>query len=178
MSPHQARTSTPAHTFFQISAAGFAGRARCAVFYRAEHIHPAPAPADVRALRRRGTTSPVRPLPTRLKSILHVADWSILRDVGFATTLLLVCAIGARWSSDPSVISRGAQNGTGSQLACGWEWFDQVCWLLRMSFNRVLISRNEWAPPPRDCVFGQATLYDLQYYCVRAPNYDFLILGS
>ncbi|KAJ7779693.1 fungal-specific transcription factor domain-containing protein [Mycena metata] len=71
-----------------------------------------------------------------------------LRDLGFASTLLLVCAIGSRWSIDPSVVSRGARHGTGS-LACGWEWFDQV-------------------PPPRDYIFGQTRLYDLQYYCLTA----------
>ncbi|KAJ7042349.1 fungal-specific transcription factor domain-containing protein [Mycena alexandri] len=84
-----------------------------------------------------------------------VAEGLHLRDLGFASTLLLVCAIGSRWSADPSVVSRAAKHGTGS-LACGWEWFDQV-------------------PPPRDYIFGQTKLYDLQYYCLAA---QFLEGGS
>jgi hypothetical protein len=43
---------------------------------------------------------------------------ALRRDDGFAATILLVCAIGSRWSTDPSL------SGTG--LACGWEWFNQV----------------------------------------------------
>ncbi|KAF8136834.1 fungal-specific transcription factor domain-containing protein [Mycena galopus ATCC 62051] len=64
-----------------------------------------------------------------------------LRDNGFAVTVLLVCAIGSRWSMNPSMAAKG--------LACGWEWFDQV-------------------PQVVDPLFGQAGLYDLQYYCLAA----------
>ncbi|KAF7368513.1 Zn(2)-C6 fungal-type domain-containing protein [Mycena venus] len=68
-----------------------------------------------------------------------VKDGLHLRDDGFAATVLLACAIGSRWSTDPSV--------AGAGLACGWEWFDQV-------------------PLVGNHLFGQATLYDLQYYCL------------
>ncbi|KAJ7664066.1 fungal-specific transcription factor domain-containing protein [Mycena rosella] len=67
-----------------------------------------------------------------------------LRDDGFASTLLLVCAIGSRWSDDPRVI---APAGATGRLACGWTWFDQV----------PLVGKH---------LFGEATLYDLQYYCL------------
>ncbi|KAJ7629572.1 fungal-specific transcription factor domain-containing protein [Mycena rosella] len=61
-----------------------------------------------------------------------------LRDDGFAATLLLVCAVGSRWSDDPRVFSHGGQM-TGVPCA------------------RV---------PVADHLFGHATLYDLQYYCL------------
>ncbi|KAK7052768.1 Zn(2)-C6 fungal-type domain-containing protein [Favolaschia claudopus] len=64
-----------------------------------------------------------------------------LRDEGFAGTLLLVCAIGARWSDDPGIAASG--------IRAGWEWFEQV-------------------PLGRDCLLGRATLYDLQIYCLAA----------
>ncbi|KAF8173174.1 fungal-specific transcription factor domain-containing protein [Mycena galopus ATCC 62051] len=68
-----------------------------------------------------------------------IAEELHLRDDGFSVTVLLVCAIGSRWSSDPSMTEQG--------LACGWEWFNQV--------SQVV-----------DPLFGQAGLYDLQYYCL------------
>ncbi|KAJ6477812.1 hypothetical protein C8R47DRAFT_1219719 [Mycena vitilis] len=48
----------------------------------------------------------------------NIAEGLYLTNDGFAATVLLVCAIGSRWSADPSV--------TGVDLACGWEWFDQL----------------------------------------------------
>ncbi|KAJ7830660.1 fungal-specific transcription factor domain-containing protein [Mycena olivaceomarginata] len=68
-----------------------------------------------------------------------------LRDDGFAATVLLVCAIGSRWSTSPTVAAAG--------LARGWEWFDQV-------------------PLVGNHLFGQATLYDLQYYCLAVLFLD------
>ncbi|KAJ7926737.1 fungal-specific transcription factor domain-containing protein [Mycena leptocephala] len=62
-----------------------------------------------------------------------------LRDDGFAATVLVVCAIGSRWSMDPRM--------TGAGLSCGWEWFNQV-------------------PQVERHLFGQTKLYDLQYYCL------------
>ncbi|KAJ6496048.1 fungal-specific transcription factor domain-containing protein [Mycena sanguinolenta] len=64
-----------------------------------------------------------------------------LRDDGFASTVLLVCATGSRWSSDMGMTEKG--------LAAGWEWFDQV--------YQVVYP-----------LFRQANLYDLQYYCLAA----------
>ncbi|KAK7052670.1 Zn(2)-C6 fungal-type domain-containing protein [Favolaschia claudopus] len=66
-----------------------------------------------------------------------VADGLHLRDGGFAATLSLVCAIGSRWSTDPTLAEQG--------LDCGWKWFDQV----QLAGKRLL---------------GQANLYDLQTY--------------
>lgn len=66
-----------------------------------------------------------------------------LRDEGFATTLLLVCAVGSRWSNDPRVFLDG-----GMPNSCGWEWFAQVH-----------VPRRSLLDPP--------TVYDLQYYSVR-----------
>ncbi|KAJ6587578.1 fungal-specific transcription factor domain-containing protein [Mycena vulgaris] len=75
------------------------------------------------------------------------------RDDGFAAILLLVCAVASRWSDDPRVVAPGGTEGVGvpkpvgGRLACGWGWFDQV-------------------PLVGNHLFGQAKLYDLQYYCL------------
>ncbi|KAF7360056.1 Zn(2)-C6 fungal-type domain-containing protein [Mycena venus] len=68
-----------------------------------------------------------------------VAEGLHLKDAGFGAILLLVSAIASRWSTDPSLANAG--------LACGWDWFDQV-------------------PLAENRFFGQATLYDLQQYCL------------
>ncbi|KAJ7730830.1 fungal-specific transcription factor domain-containing protein [Mycena olivaceomarginata] len=70
-----------------------------------------------------------------------VAEGLHLRDDGFAGTVLLVCAIGSRWSTDPGSASGG--------LECGWEWFNQV----PLAGNRLL---------------GPTTLSELQHYCLGA----------
>ncbi|KAJ7673839.1 fungal-specific transcription factor domain-containing protein [Mycena polygramma] len=75
----------------------------------------------------------------------NIAEGLHLRNDGFAATVLLVCAIASRWSTDPSV--------TGVDLACGWEWFDQV-------------------PLVGNHLFGQASLYDLQYYSLAVQFLD------
>ncbi|KAK7013653.1 Zn(2)-C6 fungal-type domain-containing protein [Favolaschia claudopus] len=74
-----------------------------------------------------------------------IAERLHLRDEGFAVTVLLVCAIGSRWS-----VNVGQKN---SGLACGREWFEQV----------PAIQRGLMAPP---------TLYDLQYYCLAVSFLD------
>ncbi|KAK6969400.1 Zn(2)-C6 fungal-type domain-containing protein [Favolaschia claudopus] len=64
-----------------------------------------------------------------------------LRDDAFAATLLLVCAIGSRWSDDPGIVEEG--------LACGWRWFNQTL--------KIPSSVGEH-------LFGQARLHELQYF--------------
>ncbi|KAJ7141767.1 fungal-specific transcription factor domain-containing protein [Mycena crocata] len=82
-----------------------------------------------------------------------VATGLHFREDGFAATVLLVCAVGSRYSTDPRVMTPGGTEGVGpykadkGNLACGWVWFDQV----------PLVGKH---------LFGQATLYDLQYYCL------------
>ncbi|GJE89783.1 Zn(II)2Cys6 transcription factor [Phanerochaete sordida] len=53
---------------------------------------------------------------TCVESALHY------EDEGFASLLLLVCAIGARFSFDKRVLSEGTQNWHSA----GWKWFIQV----------------------------------------------------
>jgi len=69
-----------------------------------------------------------------------------LRDEGFGSTVLLVCAIGARFSDDPRVY---LANHPGNPLSSGWGWFKQV----------QMIRKSLLAPPG---------LYDLQIYCLTA----------
>ncbi|EKM61282.1 uncharacterized protein PHACADRAFT_247779 [Phanerochaete carnosa HHB-10118-sp] len=51
-----------------------------------------------------------------------IAEELHLRDEGFGSVLLLVCALGARSSKDPRVYADGKHN----PQAAGWEWFNQV----------------------------------------------------
>lgn len=51
-----------------------------------------------------------------LQSGLH------LRDEAFGSTVLLVCAVGARFSMDPAVFPRG----TRSWHWAGWQWFEKA----------------------------------------------------
>ncbi|GBE88069.1 predicted protein [Sparassis crispa] len=69
-----------------------------------------------------------------------------LTDEGFGSTVLLVCAIGARFSSDPRVFLADYKDETHS---AGWKWFQQV----------QMIRKSLLAPP---------RLYDLQIYALAA----------
>ncbi|KAJ6549039.1 fungal-specific transcription factor domain-containing protein [Mycena vulgaris] len=69
-----------------------------------------------------------------------------LLDDGFGGTLLLVCALGARYSADQRV------HATSSRSP-GWEWFSQV----RLASQTLC---------------GEPTLYDLQCYCLAVQFLD------
>ncbi|KAJ7122252.1 fungal-specific transcription factor domain-containing protein [Mycena epipterygia] len=66
-------------------------------------------------------------------------------DDGFAAIVLIVCAIGSRWSDDPRVLLPASKDK--SLLRCGWEWFNQVT-------------------PGLAGTHFEGTLCDLQYYCL------------
>ncbi|KAJ7051553.1 fungal-specific transcription factor domain-containing protein [Mycena amicta] len=133
-----------------------------------------------------------------------VRDGLFLRNDPFAATVLLVCAVASRWHADPRVgapggigvglddrygrgpVSYGEASaypqsrstsyssptpsdvslGASPGLACGWAYFDQV----------PLVGKH---------MFGQATLYDLQCYCLAvqflessaAPQTSWNIIG-
>lgn len=72
-----------------------------------------------------------------------VADGYHRRSSDFGGTVLLVCAIGSRYSTDPRVFLPVAN----SDHSAGWKWFDQV----------QMVQKSRLAPP---------SLYDLQKYCV------------
>lgn len=76
-----------------------------------------------------------------------LADNVHLRDDGFGAVVLLVAAVGARYSDDPRV----ALAGTDALHSAGWAWFNQV----------QMVRRSLFSPP---------SLYDLQIYCVRDHN--------
>ncbi|KAF8875510.1 fungal-specific transcription factor domain-containing protein [Infundibulicybe gibba] len=65
------------------------------------------------------------------------------KDEMFSVIVLLVCAIGARFSSDRRVLL----DGVDSFRSAGWGWFNQV----------QMLQRGYITLP---------TLYDLQYYCL------------
>ncbi|KAJ7248130.1 fungal-specific transcription factor domain-containing protein [Mycena haematopus] len=72
-----------------------------------------------------------------------------LSDSVFAKTLLLVCAVGARYSTDPRV----SIPDTSSLETAGWKYYDQV----QLSGHLVRT---------------HPTLYDLQTYCLAAEFLD------
>ena len=67
-----------------------------------------------------------------------------LHDEGFGSTVLLVCANGARFSDDPRALLDEREH----PQSAGWKWFQQV-----------QMVRKSLLEPPR--------LYDLQIYAVR-----------
>ncbi|KAJ6475995.1 fungal-specific transcription factor domain-containing protein [Mycena vitilis] len=91
------------------------------------------------------------------------------RDTAFGAVVLLVCAIGSRFSSDPRVSrartatgerngerggEEGEGKGKGDELRCGWEFFDQLPWML-------------------DHLFERPSVYHLQYYCLATSFLEF-----
>jgi hypothetical protein len=74
----------------------------------------------------------------------ELAERKHLSDDLFGAILLLVCAVGSRYSKDPRVFLDGTDSASHSR---GWKWFQQV----------QLVRKSLLAPP---------TLYDLQFYCV------------
>ncbi|KAJ6452430.1 fungal-specific transcription factor domain-containing protein [Mycena sanguinolenta] len=85
---------------------------------------------------------PVLHRPTFERSIadgLHIRDGTT-----FGAVVLLVCAIGSRFSDDVRLKPPGAE-----PLRRGWNFFDQ---LLPLHLNHIL--------------FEKPTIYDLQYYCL------------
>jgi hypothetical protein len=77
-----------------------------------------------------------------------LADGYHRESRGFGATVLLVCAIASRYSTDPRVFLPEAN----SEHSAGWKWFDQV----------QLVRRSRLAPP---------SLYDLQKYSVSVIPY-------
>lgn len=67
-------------------------------------------------------------------------------DEGFGSLILLVCAMGSRFSEDPRVLAKCTKNWHSA----GWPWFSQV-----YAFRKAIKLK-----PPR--------LYDLQIPCVSA----------
>ena len=74
-----------------------------------------------------------------------IASGLHLRDSGFGATVLLVCANGARSSSDPRVLEEPSDDRESS----GWKWFKEV-------------------QTKRKLLLAPAHLYDLQIYVVRS----------
>lgn len=95
--------------------------------------------AELRTQIRKNLYYPTLHRPTFDRS---VADGLHTRDASFGAVVLLVCAIGSRYSDDPRISPPGAE-----PLRCGWEFFDQL-------------------PFQLDHLFERPSLYHLQYYCV------------
>ncbi|KAI0351792.1 hypothetical protein OH77DRAFT_1498379 [Trametes cingulata] len=74
-----------------------------------------------------------------------IKDGLHLVDEGFGSTVLLVCANGARFIDDPRVLLEGYDTPQSS----GWKWFQQV----------QMVRKSLLAPP---------RLYDLQIYALTA----------
>ncbi|OBZ66208.1 hypothetical protein A0H81_13860 [Grifola frondosa] len=74
-----------------------------------------------------------------------IKDGLHLRDEGFGSVVLLVCANGSRFTDDPRVLLEGFL----STHSNGWKWFQQV----------QMVRKSLLAPP---------RLYDLQIHCLTA----------
>lgn len=85
------------------------------------------------------TFSPVLHRPSFERTLAENRHHS---DIGFGSVLLLVCAIGARWTDDSRVYLERT-----TKHSAGWKWFDQVHMI-----------RKSMLSPPR--------LYDLQIFAV------------
>jgi hypothetical protein len=85
------------------------------------------------------------PLLNRIIFQKGIDEKLYLQDEGFGSTVLLVCAIGSRFSMDPRVIFDNA----GSWQSAGWQWFKRV-----QSIRKAF----EISPPG---------LYDVQIPAVR-----------
>ncbi|KAJ6500093.1 fungal-specific transcription factor domain-containing protein, partial [Mycena vitilis] len=71
-----------------------------------------------------------------------------LQNSRFGATLLLVCSLAARYSSDPRVYLEGTNSGAApSNHSCGWKWIGQIR-LVRQSFTTT------------------PSLYDVQICCL------------
>ena len=80
------------------------------------------------------------------------------QDVSFGSVVLLVCAIGARYSDDPRVFLDGDLGKRGPYMhSAGWKWWMQVQQI------KCLFS----LAPPR--------LYDLQVICVSVSHSSTLL---
>ncbi|KAF8997064.1 fungal-specific transcription factor domain-containing protein [Cyathus striatus] len=74
-----------------------------------------------------------------------VANGLHLNDEGFGGVLLLVCAVGARYTD--KIDEKTLSEGTNSHYSTGWKWYNQV---------QVV----------KQGLFRSMTLYDLQSYCL------------
>ncbi|KAJ7096815.1 fungal-specific transcription factor domain-containing protein [Mycena epipterygia] len=88
--------------------------------------------------------------PTFEKSI---ADGLHTRDTSFGAVVLLVCAIGSRFSDDVRVCPPEAE-----PLRCGWQYFDQVS-------------------PAIDQLFARPSLHQIQYCCLATAFLEFSVSG-
>ncbi|KAJ7686320.1 fungal-specific transcription factor domain-containing protein [Mycena rosella] len=95
------------------------------------------------------TTNLYFPLLHRPTFERSLADRLHFRDPSFGAVVLLVCAIGSRFSDDPRVC--GPED---EPLRCGWRYFDQL-------------------PHVIDHLFVPPTLYHLQYYCLAVFFLEF-----
>ncbi|KAJ6571027.1 fungal-specific transcription factor domain-containing protein [Mycena vulgaris] len=97
------------------------------------------------------TTNLYYPLLHRPTFERAIADGLHTRDASFGAVVLLVCAIGSRFSYDPRVFGPEFAD----PLRCGWQYFDQL-------------------PHVIDHLFVRPTVYHLQYYCLAV---EFLALS-
>jgi hypothetical protein len=80
-----------------------------------------------------------------------IAEGLHLHDNGFGGVVLMVCAIGSRYTHDPRVFLRGAPTQSS-----GWKYYNQV----------QMVRKSPLAPP---------RLYDVQQYAVSSCNSVFCL---
>ena len=98
-------------------------------------------------------------------SLLHrptfdrqIAEGLHFTDIEFGTTVILVCAIGSRFSTDPRVLLPEAEGSPVGSLSAGWKYFQQVRVTERPKLNA-------------------SSLFDLQSHCVRPCFFSFYLVS-
>lgn len=81
------------------------------------------------------------PLLHRPTFTQNVRDGLHLHDEKFGAILLVVCALGSRYSDDPRALAEGET----SPLSNGWKWFNQISllhdsWFIRASLHDLQLS--------------------------------------
>lgn len=66
------------------------------------------------------------PLLHRPTFFRRIAEGAHLSDRAFGTNLLLVCAIGSRWSNDPRVLYDNVEANPVQFHGSGWKWVQQI----------------------------------------------------
>ncbi|KAF7325850.1 Zn(2)-C6 fungal-type domain-containing protein [Mycena kentingensis (nom. inval.)] len=104
--------------------------------------------------------NPFVPVLHRPTFLAAVGQGTHLTNRGFAKTVLLVCAVAARYSDDPRVLSQGSsanpEEANANLDTAGWKWFAQVETDLSGHLFKTI--------PP--------TIFDLQAYCLAAEFLD------
>lgn len=94
-----------------------------------------------------------------------LADGLHLRDRNFGSLVLVVCALGSRYSDDPRVFL----DGEYTEHSCGWKWFCQVEPFKALSSLDQSLHRLQWITVRT--AFSAIPLYNIQTHAQLSVLY-------